>query len=126
MYQMATHCQTATWSGTGERKKYRGGHLKAKKKRGGAVNLGGQLQTIIPYTDRAYNANSVPFEQSKICILCQVSQGYNNQIRVVTCKICLSSPYFVNSMIRTLCKTAVVPIPTTAHRPFIELPWGDC
>ena len=27
---------------------------------------------------------------------------------------------------RTLCKTAVVPIPTTAHRPFIELPWGDC
>ena len=29
-------------------------------------------------------------------------------------------------LIRTIYKTAVVPIPTTAHRPFIELPWGDC
>ena len=31
-----------------------------------------------------------------------------------------------SEIVRTLCKTAVVPIPTTAHRPFIELPWGDC
>ena len=34
--------------------------------------------------------------------------------------------FSMSLIIRTLCKTAVVPIPTTAHRPFIELSWGDC
>ena len=63
-YQIATHCQTAGQSGSGECQNI--GKVKEEKKKGGGG--GDEVQT-------------------------------KNQIRVVTCKICLCSLYFVKYMI---------------------------
>ena len=62
---MATHCQTAARSGSGERQNIGAVNSFQGKKKGGG---GSQLQTT-------------------------------NQIRVVTCKMCLFVLYFVNYMI---------------------------
>ena len=92
------------------------------------------VQTILSLNPILKSVCSITFYAS---MLCKVLQEETEAVRLnistysqVTAFLILVSTFIglqnIEYLVRTISKTAVVPIPTTAHRPFIELPWGDC